>query len=337
MENKKGKILCVDDEPNILRSLQWLLQKEFEVHTAISGQDGLALIAQHDFDAVVSDQRMPGMMGSEFLREVRLRSPRTMRMLLTGYSDLPAILRSVNEGEVFRFIHKPWKFNELMQVVGEAVQIAQATEPETVGAAPVEAESEDDGGDSILVVDDDPDNVERMLQEAGHQSVNVRCVTNIADAVSIFDTEDVGIILSDTKVDSVDTTRMLKVIKEKHPEIVTVVYTANSDADEVINLINQGQIFRFILKPVKPTTLMLAMTAAKVKRTQLRLNPAFAKRHRVQGVNLEMRESLVDDLASASPVANSAAQTDAPPSKGGLFRRVTGSFWQMLGGKNSTH
>ena len=334
MEKKKGKILCVDDEPNILRSLQWLLQKEFEVHTAISGQDGLALIAQHDFDAVVSDQRMPGMMGSEFLREVRLRSPRTMRMLLTGYSDLPAILRSVNEGEVFRFIHKPWKFNELLQVVGEAVQIAQATEPETQSAGPVQ--EDDDGGDSILVVDDDPDNVERLLHEAG-QAAKVRCVTNIADAISIFDTEDVGIILSDTKVDSVDTTRMLKVIKEKHPEIVTVVYTANSDADEVINLINQGQIFRFILKPVKPTTLMLAMTAAKVKRTQLRLNPAFAKRHRVQEVNVEIRNSLVDDLASVSAVANASAQTSAVAARSGLFRRVTGSFWQMLGGKNTTH
>lgn len=334
MENKKGKILCVDDEPNILRSLQWLLQKEFEVHTAISGQDGLALIAQHDFDAVVSDQRMPGMMGSEFLREVRLRSPRTMRMLLTGYSDLPAILRSVNEGEVYRFIHKPWKFNEFLQVVGEAVQIAQATVPETQIVTPVQ--EEDDARDSILVLDDDPDNVERLLHEAG-QAAKVRCVTNIADAVSIFDTEDVGIILSDTKVDSVDTTRMLKVIKEKHPEIVMVVYTANSDADEVINLINQGQIFRFILKPVKPTTLMLAMTAAKVKRTQLRLNPASAKRHRVQEVNVEMRNSLADDLASVSAVANASAQTDAVEAKSGLFRRVTGRFWQMMGGKNASH
>ena len=129
MVTKKGKVLCVDDEPNILRSLQWLLQKEFEVHTAPSGQDGLVLLGQHDFDVVVSDQRMPGMMGSEFLREVRARSPNAMRVLLTGYSDLPAILRSVNEGEVFRFINKPWKTDELLKVVAEAVQIAQNPVP----------------------------------------------------------------------------------------------------------------------------------------------------------------------------------------------------------------
>ena len=335
MENKKGKILCVDDEPNILRSLQWLLQKEYEVHTALSGQDGLALIGQHDFDAVVSDQRMPGMMGSEFLREVRLRSPRTMRMLLTGYSDLAAILRSVNEGEVFRFIHKPWKFNELLEVVGEAVQIAQATLPEVSSAETVQTENSDDEGDSILVVDDDPGNVERLLQEVG-QSINVRYVSSIAEAVSVFDSQDVGIILSDTKVSSMDTTRMLKVIKEKHPEIVTVVYTANSDADEVVNLINQGQIFRFILKPVRPTTLMLAMSAAKTKRRQLRLNPAFAKRHRVESMKNEVRDSLLEDLASVAPVDQAGTKVDAVP-KSGLFRRVTGSFWQMLGGKSTLH
>jgi len=73
MSQTKGKVLCVDDEKNILRSLKWMLQKDFEVHTATSGQAGLMLVADHDFDVVISDQRMPGMMGSEFLREVRTR------------------------------------------------------------------------------------------------------------------------------------------------------------------------------------------------------------------------------------------------------------------------
>ena len=330
MENKKGVVLCVDDEPNILRSLQWLLQKEFEVHTATSGQDGLALIEKHDFDAVISDQRMPGMMGSEFLREVRVHSPRTMRMLLTGYSDLSAIVRSVNEGEVFRFIHKPWKFNELLQVVGEAVQLAQSTGQEVPAQGTKKSVSEDDCPDSILVVDDDPNSVERLLMDAGHKT-RVHCANNIADAVSIFDSEDIGIILSDTKVASVDTTRMLKVIKERHPEIVTVVYTSDSDADEIINLINQGQIFRFILKPVKPTTLMLAVTAAKMKRSQLQSNPSFAKRHRVQELTIETRESLKSDLTIITP-QSASAMPPTTPQKNGLFGRVTGSFWNMLGG-----
>jgi len=81
MASNKSKILCVDDEPNIVRSLQWLLQREFEVHTASSGQDALALVNQHDFDVVISDQRMPVMTGVEVLREVKRLSPRTMRIL----------------------------------------------------------------------------------------------------------------------------------------------------------------------------------------------------------------------------------------------------------------
>lgn len=125
---KKGRVLCVDDEPNIVRSLQWLLQKEFEVFTAGSGHDALALVAQHDFDVVISDQRMPVMTGVEVLREVRRMSPRTMRILLTGYSDMQAIVRSVNESEVFRFINKPWNIAELPRVVGQAVVIAK-TQP----------------------------------------------------------------------------------------------------------------------------------------------------------------------------------------------------------------
>ena len=85
MPTKKGLILCVDDEPNILRSLNWLLRKDFDVLTAPNGHEALALVRQNDFDVIISDQRMPGMTGVEFLREVSRVSPRAIRILLTGY------------------------------------------------------------------------------------------------------------------------------------------------------------------------------------------------------------------------------------------------------------
>ena len=329
MANKKGKVLCVDDEPNILRSLQWLLQKEFEVLTASSGQDGLALVKQHSFDVVISDQRMPGMMGSEFLREVRILSPRSMRLLLTGYSDLPAILRSVNEGEVFRFINKPWKINELPKMVAEAALIAQSQNPPATDPAVAGAPIAEDDMDAILVVDDDPLIVERLLEGIG-QRARITHARNIAEAVAAFDTQDIGIILSDTRVGNVDTTRMLKVLKQEHPDIVTVVYTADSDADDVITLINQGQIFRFIPKPVKPITLMLAVSAAIVKRRQLKENPDYTRRHVVERVAQETRDSLEKDIEQV-------AKTSVPPSgvggAGGFLSRVAGGFRRMFGGK----
>ena len=101
---RKGRVLCVDDEPHILRALQWLLKKEFEVVTATSAGEGMRLLQRHDFDVVISDQRMPGITGVEFLREVRKSSPRAVRILLTGYAELDAMVKSVNESEVFRFI-----------------------------------------------------------------------------------------------------------------------------------------------------------------------------------------------------------------------------------------
>jgi len=125
LSNKLGRVLCVDDEPSILRSLQWLLKKQFDVQVAASGHEALEMVRNNAFDVIVSDQRMPGMMGSEFLREVRKISPRSMRILLTGYSDLQAILRSVNDGEVFRFVNKPWSTKDLPKIIADAAEISK--------------------------------------------------------------------------------------------------------------------------------------------------------------------------------------------------------------------
>lgn len=329
MADKKGKVLCVDDEPGILRSLKWLLQKEFEVHTASSGQDGLALVRQHDFDVVISDQRMPGMTGSEFLREVRLLAPRAMRILLTGYSDFPAILRSVNESEVFRFINKPWNIDELPKVVAEATLIAQTHPVEARADNADDASSDEAKSEVILVIDDDPGVVERILQEVGAQATVVQA-RNIAEAVAVLNERNVGILLSDTRVGSVDTTRMLKVLKETRPGIVTVVFTAQTDAVDVITLINQGQIFRFILKPLKPVTLMLAVTAATLKRKQLRDNPKFALRHAVDGTAQDLKDSLANDIQQ---VAKASVPQTIAAAQSGLLNRVAGSFRWMFGGR----
>mgnify|MGYP006178134753 CR=1 FL=1 len=111
------KVLCVDDEPGLLRSLRWLLRGQYEVAVASSGFDGLALLGAENFDVVISDQRMPGMTGTEFLERAKQVSPRSIRLLLTGYSDFNAVLSSVNDSEVFRFISKPWDNQKLLDTV----------------------------------------------------------------------------------------------------------------------------------------------------------------------------------------------------------------------------
>lgn len=293
MADKKGRILCVDDEPNIVRALQWLLQKDFEVFTASSGHDAIELVKRHDFDVVISDQRMPVMTGVELLREVKRLSPRSMRILLTGYSDLQAIVRSVNESEVFRFINKPWNISELPGVVEQAVNISR-THPFDAG----EHEASDDvatSGESILVIDDNPD-TSRRIEEIVGTSVRVRQAGNLADAVSILNNEPVSVIVSETRVGSVDATRLVRLMKGRHPEIVTVMLTTESDAETVTSLINEGQIFRFVPKPIRPGYLKLVIESALVKHKSLTGEPALAARHAVQAPAPGTAEGLMGDV-----------------------------------------
>jgi response regulator RpfG family c-di-GMP phosphodiesterase len=102
------KVLFVDDEPNLLAAVQRQLRKQFTVETALGGEQGLETVRlQGPFAVVVSDLRMPGMDGIQFLSQVREISPDTVRMMLTGNADLNAAIGAVNEGNIFRFMTKP--------------------------------------------------------------------------------------------------------------------------------------------------------------------------------------------------------------------------------------
>jgi len=102
------KVLFVDDESLILESYRRMLYREFEVETALGGEQGLAILRERGpFSVVISDMRMPGMSGAQFLAKVRQASPDTVRMLLTGYTEMMAVIEAVNEGNIFRFLTKP--------------------------------------------------------------------------------------------------------------------------------------------------------------------------------------------------------------------------------------
>lgn len=116
-------ILCVDDEPNILSALRRLLRgKGYQVLTADSGGEGLEQLAAQPIDLVISDMRMPVMDGARFLAQVRERWPGTVRLLLTGYSDVQSIQDAINCGEIYRYITKPWDDNDLLLIVRHALE-----------------------------------------------------------------------------------------------------------------------------------------------------------------------------------------------------------------------
>lgn len=117
-------ILCVDDEANVLKSLKRLfLDENYEILTAESGKDGLALLEQHQpIQVVISDYRMPEMDGVAFFKEVHDRWPETIRIVLSGYADTAAVVAAINEGQVYKFIPKPWNDDELKITIAKAVE-----------------------------------------------------------------------------------------------------------------------------------------------------------------------------------------------------------------------
>ena len=120
---EKSKLLLVDDEPNLTSALvRSLDRKQFEIFTADSAQQGLMILAGNEIDVVVSDERMPGMTGSQFLSEVRKKWPNTIRMILSGQADLEAAVRAINEGEVYRFLLKPCHPKELQMTILQGLQ-----------------------------------------------------------------------------------------------------------------------------------------------------------------------------------------------------------------------
>jgi len=120
------RVLCVDDEANILSALRRLFRPcGYVVTVAASGEEGLAILDQTPFDLVISDMRMPGMSGAQFLEEVSTRWPDTMRLLLTGYADIDSTIDAVNKGRIFHYVSKPWDDKALLLIVRHALERKQ--------------------------------------------------------------------------------------------------------------------------------------------------------------------------------------------------------------------
>ena len=118
------KLLCVDDERNVLRALERIfMDEEYEILSATSGEEGFALFtANPDIQVVISDYRMPGMNGVEFLRQICEKYPDTVRIVLSGYADTASVVSAINEGQIYKFVSKPWSDEELRQTVAKAVE-----------------------------------------------------------------------------------------------------------------------------------------------------------------------------------------------------------------------
>jgi DNA-binding NtrC family response regulator len=272
------RILFVDDEERIVRSLLMMFKGSFQVHSTTDPDEALALLKQQHFHVLVSDQRMPQMLGVDLLRRARELSPNTMRLLLTGYSDLAAIVGSINEGEIFRYINKPWDAAELRNTLQRAAEIGQQLEiaaRQTVTTPVLPATDL-----KILVIDDSVDVFNEVKKHLG-QRFDVRWGETLEDAFSKLSEDVYALVLTDVKLKGVDITAAIKSLKQVSPSTLTLVLSVFQDSRLLIDLINQGQVFRYLPKPIRPHMLQISVEAAAGHYQRLRSSPILLRQHEV--------------------------------------------------------
>ncbi len=122
MNSPKCSLLLVDDEPYILNTLSALTSKDFDVLTADSAESAMEVFKSREIDVLLTDQKMPGMSGVQLLEWVREHSPKTIRLVMTGLARLEDAVDAINCGQVHRYLFKPWRANELLQILRSAAR-----------------------------------------------------------------------------------------------------------------------------------------------------------------------------------------------------------------------
>ena len=128
MDKKNFTIIYVDDEEQNLISFKASFRRDYNILTATSGKEGIEILKNNEVHLIITDQRMPEMTGIQFLEKIMSEFPDAIRMILTGFSDIEAIIGAINTGRVFRYITKPWDENELRMTIENSRQLYELQE-----------------------------------------------------------------------------------------------------------------------------------------------------------------------------------------------------------------
>jgi DNA-binding NtrC family response regulator len=346
----KPRLLFVDDEQRVLNSMRVMFRRNFDLYLASHGAEALDIVKENDIDVIVADHRMPQMTGVEVLSAVRTLSPRTVRILLTGYADLDAVEGSINDSEVFRFLTKPCAPDQLRSTVELAASVARQTpyeieasstasdlidigEPlaedialvgDTAGpeaaaataahaAATQQAEAElaerrhektavlnevpaptvdtaaksalpgKGNGFGVIVFTDDNDVLE-SVQSAARGRVPIYHARTIVKVVKYLAEHRPGVLITDISDDKATIQAITAQLKEHLPELVTIAISQHRDVLDMVWLINHGQIFRFLRKPLSAGRCAVSLQSALQHHRELLKNPGLLKRHEVEEV-----------------------------------------------------
>jgi CheY-like chemotaxis protein len=215
----KGRILIVDDEPSLLSGLSELFEQEYDVFTSASAEGALPILERERIEVVLSDFKMPGMDGLSFLIEVRRRRPEVVRILMTAYADMQLVIRAMNEGEVHRFIAKPFKTAELRTMLRECAGLARLNERGT----------QQGGKRTVLVAHDSlvSQTVLRMLLAPAYQ---VLTTGNGCEAMNIIARQQVDAVVLGVGLELLDGCTIATYLKKEQRAATPVVFWASDVA-----------------------------------------------------------------------------------------------------------
>jgi DNA-binding NtrC family response regulator len=288
-----NKILFVDDEQFIVNTLRDLFDDEYQVFTATNPIEALEIVKTNTIKMVVSDQRMPEMLGHQLLREIRKVSPNTVRILLTGYSDLDAIINSVNTGEIFRYINKPWNTEKLIQLIDLGVKVYDRVVAlqKQKDAVPTQTHIEvREKSASVLFVDYNPNEVQTLIQRYGDK-YDVAGVTSADEAFKALAAKPVSVIVSNVNFHDIDGIDFLSAVRREYPETVTVILTEIKDALIAVRSINQLHVFKYFVKPANDVELDKTLSDAISASKHYRERPQTNIHTTAETVSPELKES----------------------------------------------
>lgn len=291
MSNQHLSVLIVDDEPRIAGALGRVLKPFYETHLAVSGERALKIIRSRRIHVVLVDQRMPRMTGVELLAKVKLISPNTTRILLTGYADLSVVMDSANQTEIFRYLNKPWRNSELLETVGQACEIAQSLYRRQAidtqrwpKITPLERTAR--VKKKVLVLDKGCELL-RMISHVLDNRVECFTAEEIHTASKLLVENDINLVMMNISYDDKEAAAFIKTVKALKPDVLCLVTADSANTAHLMSLINEGQIYRFIKKPLKAWQLKMYLISAIRYYNQLTHYPELLARHAVENISNE--------------------------------------------------
>lgn len=272
MLTSKMTVLCVDDEPLILNALKALLRLRYHVITTTDPFEALDILKTGKVAVIISDQRMPEMLGTELLSQAKILSPRTTRILLTGFSDLSAIISTVNDSEVYRFLTKPWSNQEVLEIVADAVNVSKAvaTVPTKV---PLKTYAQPQTPSYVIykssLTDQQGFDIHAELPEHTHALL---ADTNEA-VIALLQQYPVKLIIVHFQSSSDADIELLKYLKRELPELLSIGLVKHADYQDIILLINEAKLYRYVMMPSRPRQIAFFVNSAIEMFHQLQTTP----------------------------------------------------------------